>query len=112
MGVLSGPFKVILSALERKASPDTLVDPTAARVRSELGRLFQLDDETAANIVSAIPIVIVDGLDAKSAGVVRDRMAVLRDAGCRVIISDDPADTIPRVNWPQLPPIARVEPAG
>jgi hypothetical protein len=111
VGVLPGPFKIVLQGLERSSSPDTLGDPTAARVRVEVGRLFQLDDETASNIVSAVPIVIVDGLDARAAGVVRDRMQVLRDAGCRVVITDEVTDTIPRVNWPQLPPIARVEPA-
>ncbi|MBX3467275.1 MAG: hypothetical protein KF878_10315 [Planctomycetes bacterium] len=110
--MLSGPFKVVLSALERNSSPDTLGDPTAARVRNELGRLFQLDDDTASNIVSAVPIVILDGLDVRAAGVVRDRLQGLREAGCRVVITDEVTDTIPRVNWPQLPPIARVERGG
>ncbi len=109
MGVLSGPFKIVLQALERSSAPDTLGDPTAARVRSELARLFQLDEETASNIVSAMPIVILDELDTRTAGVVRERLQVLRDAGCRVVVTDEVTDTIPRVNWPQLPPIARVE---
>ncbi|MCO5170953.1 MAG: hypothetical protein M9894_31885 [Planctomycetes bacterium] len=110
--MLPGPFKVVLSALERNSTPDTLGDPTAARVRNELGRLFQLDDETASNILSAVPIVILDGLDVRAAGVVRDRLHGLREAGCRVVITDEVTDTIPRVNWPQLPPIARVERAA
>lgn len=111
MGVLSGPFKIVLQAVERIAAPDTLGDPAAARVRNELGRLFQLDEETASNIVSAMPIVIMDGLDVRTAGVVRERLQVLRDAGCKVVVTDEVTDTIPRVNWPQLPPIARVEPS-
>ena len=114
MAERSGPFKVILQQLERRASPDTLGDPTATRVQAEVARLFQLDEDTASSIVSAMPIVVLDGLDVRTAGVVRERLACLGEAGCRVVTTDDRVDTIPRVNWPELPPIARVpdEPTG
>src|SRR3954452_7696693 len=95
----AGPFKVILHSVD---------DMWNSRVRSEVSHLFQIDDDTASNIVSAIPIVVVDGLDARTAGIVRERMRPLSATGCRVITTDDPADTIPRVNWPEVPEIARV----
>lgn len=95
----TGPFKVILTAVDESWN---------SRLRSEVSRLFQIDDETASNIVSAIPIVVLDGLDARAAGVVRDRMRGLVEAGCRVVTTDDPADTIPRVNWPEMPEIGRI----
>src|SRR5579872_2367087 len=96
-----GPFKVILSSVDETWN---------SRLRSEVSRLFQIDDETASNIVSAIPIVVLDGLDARAAGIVRERMRGLVEAGCRVVPTDDPADTIPRVNWPEMPDIARIPP--
>jgi len=114
MGV-PGPFKIVLQAVERRHSPDTLGDPTAARVKVELARLFDLDEDTASNIIAAIPIVVVEGLDGRQAGVVRDRLRRLGDLGCRVVVTDDASETIPRVNWPELPAIARVadeEPRG
>jgi hypothetical protein len=95
----TGPFKVVLSSVEESWN---------SRLRSEVSRVFQIDDETASNIVSAIPIVVLDGLDARTAGVVRERLRGLVEAGCRVITTDDPADTIPRVNWPEVPEVARV----
>lgn len=107
MGV-PGPFKIVLQAVERRHSPDTLGDPTAARVKVELARLFDLDEDTASNIIAAIPIVVVEGLDGRQAGVVRDRLRRLGDLGCRVVVTDDASETIPRVNWPELPAIARV----
>src|SRR5580704_1499383 len=97
----AGPFKVILSSVEESWN---------SRLRSEVSRVFQIDDETASNIVSAIPIVVLDGLDARVAGIVRERMRGLVEAGCRVVTTDDPADTIPRVNWPEMPDIARIPP--
>ncbi len=97
----AGPFKVILSSVEESWN---------SRLRSEVSRVFQIDDETASNIVSAIPIVVLDGLDARVAGIVRERMRGLVEAGCRVVTTDDPADTIPRVNWPETPEIARIPP--
>ena len=95
----TGPFKVVLSSVEESWN---------SRLRSEVSRVFQIDDETASNIVSAIPIVVLDGLDARTAGVVRERLRGLVEAGCRVVTTDDPADTIPRVNWPEVPEVARI----
>jgi hypothetical protein len=96
----AGPFKVVLHSVDDMWKN--------SRVRSEVSRLFQIDDETASNIVSAIPIVVIDGLDARTAGIVRERLRSLAEGGCRVVTTDDPADTIPRVNWPEPPEIARV----
>ena len=90
----SCPFKVVLTAVERKHSPDTLGDPTSARIQVELSRLFDLDGDTASNIVSAIPIVIVEGLDGRAAGVVRERLSKLSELGCKVVITDEPYEHI------------------
>ena len=110
MGQPAGPFKIILVEYRRTASPDTLGDPNRDRLQAEVAKLFGVDDETASNILSAMPIVVLDGLDAPNAGVVRNRLQYLVQLGCRVTTTDEVSDNIPRVNWPELPPIARVDP--
>lgn len=103
----SGPFKIVLSELAQ-SSPDTLGNPAAESVKVELARLFNLDDAMASSIVSAVPIIVLDNLSARTAGIVRERLQGLLRAGCKITTTDDPSDTIPRVNWPEMPAIAQV----
>lgn len=102
-----GPFKIILTELE-PSGPDVLGNPAMDQASHELARLFNLDQQMAMNIVGAVPIVIVDGLSGRVAGIVRDRLEPVRRAGLHMTTTDDPADTIPRVNWPELPAIAQI----
>ncbi|RMG12427.1 MAG: hypothetical protein D6731_13780, partial [Planctomycetota bacterium] len=104
-----GAFKIVLEEVVL-GSPDELGNPNAQRVCQELTRLFNLEDGMAQTIVQSMPIIILDGLDARTAGVVRDRLGDLARAGCRFTTTDHPSETIPRVNWPELPAIARVDP--
>ena len=103
-----GPFKIILTELEAPAA-DVLGNPAMDQSVAELARLFNLDDGMAQSIVGAMPIIVLDGLSARAAGVVRERLAALARAGCRVTTTDDPSETIPRVNWPETPAIALVD---
>ncbi|MGE0707795.1 MAG: hypothetical protein AB7N76_13205 [Planctomycetota bacterium] len=102
-----GPFKIVLHELEG-AGAATLGNPNADRVRSELARLFNLDDGMASSIIGAMPIVILDGLGAHQAGVVRERLQRLARMGVKVVTTDEECDQIPRVNWPDTPSIAQV----
>lgn len=107
---MGGPFKIVLASVERRVGPEVLGNPTVERVVRELARLFALDPDTSRSIATATPIVLVDGLDGHSAQVLRDRLRVLVDMGCKVVVTDELSDTMPRIDWPELPPIARVDP--
>jgi len=110
MGEAIGPFKIILAELVASSGADTLGNPARDAVQAEVARLFDVDLDVASSVVSAMPIIVLDGLDGRTAGIVRERLQALARLGCRVVTSDEHSDTIPRVNWPELPPIARVEP--
>lgn len=107
---MGGPFKIVLASVERRVGPDVLGNPTAERVLRELARMFNLDRDTAGSIISATPIVLVDGLDGHAAQVVRDRLRPLGDLGAKITVTDDVTDDMPRIDWPQTPPIAHVDP--
>jgi hypothetical protein len=104
----AGPFKIILSEPPQRASDD-LGNPAAEQVQVELSRLLDLDEGMAASIAGAMPIVILHGLNARQAGVARERLQVIVQLGCKVITTDEPSDTLPHVNWPVLPPIAQLD---
>lgn len=81
-----------------------------SRVQSEVSRLFQIDDKTASNIITAVPIVVFDGLDLQGAVEIRKRMEPLREAGCNLVMTDEAGDeSLPRINWPELPEFARLD---
>ena len=104
-----GPFKIVLRELET-GGPDSLGNPNLGPIKRELARLFHLDEAMAGDICTAMPIVIVDGLDGHQIGVVRGRLQKLASLGVVVIATDEESDTIPRVNWPELPEVAQVDP--
>ena len=91
-------FRIILKAFDPQWT---------SRVTSELSRLFQVDDQTASSIVSAVPIVVVDEIGFRHAYEVRTRLQPLADAGCTFVVTDEISEEVPRINWPELPEFAR-----
>jgi hypothetical protein len=102
-----GSFRIVLAAVEGRAA-DVLGDPCGDRVRWELVRLFHADEATASSIVAAVPVQLLDGLDGRTAELVRERLQPLVAAGARLVTTDDPCGTLPRVNWPELPEVVRL----
>jgi hypothetical protein len=95
-------FKLVLHAVD----PDR-----KSEVRRELARVFGIDDDIAADIIAAAPIILLDGLRLGAAAVIRGRLAGLADCGAKIVMTDAFCDDVPRVNWPEPPPISRVSPA-
>ncbi len=102
----AGRFKIVLAGLAPSAS-DALGNPVAELVQLELMRLFNVDAATASSIVSAVPVLILDGLEGWTAIVARARLEALVEAGARLVTTDEACEALPRVNWPELPEVAR-----
>ncbi|MHC4390055.1 MAG: hypothetical protein ACYS22_01910 [Planctomycetota bacterium] len=88
------------------------VSPTGRdRARDELARLFAIDADIAEDILGAVPIILVGPVTLEAAKVVAERLKSLHDHGALLVLTNAPSDELPKVNWPDLPKVARVSAA-
>jgi hypothetical protein len=91
-------FRIVLQSVPRTR---------ANAVRYELSRLFDIDEDIANDICGAAPIVILDSLRPSAAVSIKTSLASIAEKGAELHITDAPCNDIPKVNWPELPDLAR-----
>lgn len=94
-----GDFKILLKA----------VDPEhVENLRPILADLFSVDEGTAHDILSAVPLTLVDDLSIRGATIVKDRLKRLILLGAALVTTDDPCEDLPKINWPEPPDVVQV----
>jgi len=91
-------FRVILKSVPAEA---------AEEAAAELVLLFPIDRAPAAQIVQAVPIILLDKLSAAQAANVDSNLGCLRRLGADVAVTSEPAGSTRRLNWPVMPDIAK-----
>lgn len=93
---MSDAYAVILRACAASAQ---------AEVASFLGKAFSLKEATCTTIVSSAPIALLTGLNADEAAAMLLVLHGLRLNGVTVEISSNPAEDLPKIDWPRQPSV-------
>ncbi|MFH1024657.1 MAG: hypothetical protein V1809_14845 [Planctomycetota bacterium] len=97
----SSGYKIVLAA----------VTGDRARVAQEIASAFQLQPGPSAQIVKSAPIILVDGLTRDQAERATRRLGRIRDAGAVLDVRETLDRKLPRLSWPEPPPVLREEAA-
>ncbi len=78
---------------------------TAAAAVQALVAALGIPEETGKQIISSVPIVILDKLTPQIATNLLAALAPVRQAGANLSISAAPPGTMPHIDWPSPPPV-------
>lgn len=91
---------------EHKIILASVAPGSEAAVTTALAEVLGLSEDGVRPLVSSVPIILLDGLDAGQGQAIVSAMASAKEAGGNLIISATSGENMPHVDWPSPPKVA------
>ncbi len=91
---------------EHKIILASVAPGSEAAVTTALAKVLGLSEDGVRPLVSSVPIILMDELDAGQAQAIISAMAAAKEAGGNLIISATSGENMPHVDWPSPPKVA------